>query len=118
MPGDGSEDMAPREIRFYLQQVGIRRITESNAAFMPLHVVLRFPEGSLAGNLASLLLSQLLGSKLQVGHCAAFGSTHYEDNTGTSRIRPEYAVSFAVVCKVHVGVLSCPWLSNNTDLPE
>lgn len=47
MPGDGSEDVALREIKFYMRQGGIRRITVYNGAFMPLHFVLLFPRGEL-----------------------------------------------------------------------
>ena len=47
IPGDGSENVAPREIRFNMRDGGVKRISDCNAAFMPLHYVLLFPRGEL-----------------------------------------------------------------------
>ena len=50
-------------------------------------------EGSLAGNLASLLLSQLLGSKLQVNHSAASGSIQSIDSKHAWRVVHAYGLN-------------------------
>ena len=47
MPGDGCENVAPKEIRFYVRQGGIKGITTYNRAFMLLRFVLLFPRGEL-----------------------------------------------------------------------
>ena len=123
MPGDGSEDVASREMRFYLRQGGIGRITEYNAVFMLLHFLLLYARGG-AWREPGIPLDLPTAGEQAPGRplCSfGFGSTRFRWQTSlacNSSIRPETVVSFAIACRRHVGVLSCPWLSYDDDLQD
>ena len=47
LPGDGTEVLQKRDIQVYVKSGGVKRITEFNAAYDPLHYVVMFPHGDL-----------------------------------------------------------------------